>query len=522
MTDVGAGQNTVQNTTGDDLSAGRIEFVESFVPPLESGLYEVKVEQVLQHTAQTDEHGQVQPLSADDPAYINEVFVNTSRFAVLGERFGLDPSEVANQFPPPGGTGEYDNVLPHIVLHRKTLPWERTADGKQAPWLAVLVFDEADPPPQLQTVLVGDLQRAPFAGSAADDGKAPQLSQLPDDVASVADLAPLVQVTFELDLGQRWSDPVQVIDVPVALFAEVAPTVAELSWLVHGRTVPLANKPGAGLPESGSFSVVVANRLPAPNSRAVAYLVSLEALAGALPVTGGPPRTITTRAGLPAAKVRLVSLASWEFTSVDPLQSFAGLLKRVKVFPAAAQPGVDGQGTTADRAVSDAMAMGYWPLDHSFRDGSTTVSWYRGPFAPLPLTGGPQVPIPGAGGPLADADDALRYDPTSGMFDVSYAGAFELGRVSGLSSGSFSTSLYAWKRTNTQKAALAAEAQILGEQLGQTLDLEARPLRAAAALMANTVGPRLTARATAGASATGAAGASAPGEPMPGTGTAAP
>ena len=522
MTDVGAGQNTVQNTTGDDLSAGRIEFVESFVPPLESGLYEVKVEQVLQHTAQTDEHGQVQPLSADDPAYINEVFVNTSRFAVLGERFGLDPSEVANQFPPPGGTGEYDNVLPHIVLHRKTLPWERTADGKQAPWLAVLVFDEADPPPQLQTVLVGDLQRAPFAGSAADDGKAPQLSQLPDDVASVADLAPLVQVTFELDLGQRWSDPVQVIDVPVALFAEVAPTVAELSWLVHGRTVPLANKPGAGLPESGSFSVVVANRLPAPNSRAVAYLVSLEALAGALPVTGGPPRTITTRAGLPAAKVRLVSLASWEFTSVDPLQSFAGLLKRVKVFPAAAQPEVDGQGTTTDRAVSDAMAMGYWPLDHSFRDGSTTVSWYRGPFAPLPLTGGPQVPIPGQAGRWPTrttpcATTLRRGCSTSPMPAPSSSAGFPP-----FPAVAFRPAFTPGREPTPRRPPWPLKLKILGEQLGQTLDLEARPLRAAAALMANTVGPRLTARATAGASATGAAGASAPGEPMPGTGTAAP
>ena len=53
-------------------------------------------------------------------------------------------------FPPPNATSEFDNVLPHAVLTRRTLPWERTpssdsdrhpdADHNVAPWLALLLL----------------------------------------------------------------------------------------------------------------------------------------------------------------------------------------------------------------------------------------------------------------------------------------------------------------------------------------------------------------------------------------------
>ena len=52
-------------------------------------------------------------------------------------------------FPSPGSLGEHSNVLPHIILKRSTLPWERQADpgvnrGKDTPWLALLLFEEQE------------------------------------------------------------------------------------------------------------------------------------------------------------------------------------------------------------------------------------------------------------------------------------------------------------------------------------------------------------------------------------------
>ena len=58
-------------------------------------------------------------------------------------------------FPPPGSLGEHSNVLPHIILKRSTLPWERQADpgDKNVPWLALLLFEEEeiqDPPKRVR------------------------------------------------------------------------------------------------------------------------------------------------------------------------------------------------------------------------------------------------------------------------------------------------------------------------------------------------------------------------------------
>jgi hypothetical protein len=93
------------------------------------------------------------PASAgeDAPAHVDETHATTRRFSVRGERFSLDPTELLALFPPSNNNGEYVNVLPHAVFHRRTLPWERSpelrVDG--ASWLAILLF-EADEVPPLQ------------------------------------------------------------------------------------------------------------------------------------------------------------------------------------------------------------------------------------------------------------------------------------------------------------------------------------------------------------------------------------
>src|SRR5262245_26168980 len=51
------------------------------------------------------------------------------QFSVAGPRFSLDPGLIQSQFPPPKSVGEYYSVLPHIILNRTTLPWERTIDN---------------------------------------------------------------------------------------------------------------------------------------------------------------------------------------------------------------------------------------------------------------------------------------------------------------------------------------------------------------------------------------------------------
>jgi hypothetical protein len=55
------------------------------------------------------------------------------------------------------------------------------------------------------------------------------------------------------------------------------------------------------------------------------------------------------------------------------------------------------------------------------------------------------------GFPTRAGDELLRFDPSVGMFDSSYAAAWELGRMLSLQSKQFSVGLYNWKRANTQR-----------------------------------------------------------------------
>jgi hypothetical protein len=53
--------------------------------------------------------------------------------------------------------------------------------------------------------------------------------------------------------------------------------------------------------------------------------------------------------------------------------------------------------------------------------------------------------------PIRTADELVYYDDTYGMFDVSYAAAWELGRLLALQSKSFAINLYRWKRSHIRK-----------------------------------------------------------------------
>ena len=87
------------------------------------------------------------------------------KFAVSGPRFSLDPALIQSQFPPPKSIGEYYNILPHIILNRTTLPWERTIDNsppsetnQPQSGLALLLFDSTgDQGVKVSNITVQDL-----------------------------------------------------------------------------------------------------------------------------------------------------------------------------------------------------------------------------------------------------------------------------------------------------------------------------------------------------------------------------
>lgn len=446
-----------------DEEAGKVTFIASHRPALEDGEY---VLSVVQAVANTDP-------KAPPKAVFDESWINTRKFQVRGERFAIDSAEISGIFPPAASTGEYSNVLPQVVFNRLTLPWERSVgDAANGSWLALLLFDEDDSVPEILSVMAGDLTPAPFP---REKGGADQPSRLPADTVSYPGLA--------FDYGEFPYQPCTVIDVPVTLFNQVVPGLVDMPWLSHARVVTPDNPARMGLAaevEGVETSVIMANRLPRPNMRCTVHLVSLEQTACWLP-TGDDytSAAITLPSGAPATAVRLLSLTSWSYQSVDPEQTFTGLLKALdaedglRVFALANASTGAGPATAY---VANALQMGYAPLDHQTRQGSKTVSWYRGPFAPFAVTPESIIPAPGDSGqpaPIATSDEALRYDPETGMMDISYSAAWEIGRLLALQDKGFSQSLYNWKRGNTQAVVAAFERRVLESELGEALGLTA-------------------------------------------------
>ncbi len=331
-------------------------------------------------------------------------------FAVTGARFAaLTPADVDSVFPPPGSSGDHDNVLPHISLVSSTLPWERTPDGNvdsKLPWLALLILHDSDfsspaARPTLQTLSLGELKQG------HSGGKFPPV---------------------ELEPGQHVDDLVQVIDVERGLLQQALPDKSELGYLAHVRQ----GKDGTDKATGPELATVMANRLPQQNGFRTAFLVSVE---NRLEPNGSGFQWLG--AG-DHDLVRLVCLESWRFACVDPAQTFTNLILDLD-----RAPGTLRLVDTPSPAANLHLGKGRVPLPHHLRDGDHTVSWYHGPLVP----GRPAYPL---NLPARTADELLSYDPSSGLFDASYAAAWQLGRLLMLHSKKTAVDLYQWKRATAQ------------------------------------------------------------------------
>lgn len=367
-----------------------VQLLEYQRPGLTAGDYEIEVTQEVE--------------ISKHPAITK--FTAKQKFTVAGDRFELKPTDVLAVFPPDGNLGEHINVLPHIVLNRSTLPWERLS-GAQAtgvPWLALLLFDE-DEKPKSETLT---LEKLGQAGTA----KFP--------------------LPLKLESGQHKEDLVTVIDVPASRLEKIMPAAEELALLAHVRFG--ANAEGNSTGEE--LAIVISNRLPQPNKTSIAHLVSVEGRFAA----NGKFNYQATGNDL----VRLVSLKSWSFTCESPTKNFHELLRGLnKTVSGPAALRLPPHGAATEKFLS----RGYVLLPHYFRHGDQTASWFHGPLIPGHDTS-PKIKLP-----ARTADELLRYDPALSMFDVSYAAAWELGRLLALQDKAFSTGLYQWKRQRAQRLA---------------------------------------------------------------------
>lgn len=410
--------------------AVNLEFLQNHIPSLAPGDYTLTVSQTIQGTA-----------IPENTAFSSSPFY----FSVLGERFAISPDQIQAVFPPTGSLGDYSAVLPHITLNRSTLPWERqampfkdsdTPDKKtvkaNTPWLALLVF------------YPGELEQW--------EGATPHEAEL-GKVATLSDLrAPSTGwpgLPDPWEVGMDNADKTTVIYVKQSILKDLLPTAGELQYLAHIRQGTDADGKLVGIEQA----FIIANRLPERTGQSMIHLVSVEK-------RYGEDQQFDFGKANADDLITLVSLKSWRIACIDPDQTFEYLIKNLDAGP----PTLPIPASAVAKPAAEFLKMGYVPLPHFFRRGGQSISWYHGPLAPGKYFQGIHKDL----FPFRSSDDLLRFDEDLGLFDVSYAAAWELGRLLALKSKPFSTSLYKWKRENARLAA-TMEQQILFPHLPRAL-----------------------------------------------------
>jgi hypothetical protein len=488
---------------------GSMYLYDDITPPLVDNSYRIDV------VTNVTYDGNQAPLSS-----------NSGYFDIQGPRFSLPATDVAGVFPPNNGHGGFDENIPQIAITRRTLPWERrltsnpaligtpTRDANTAepnpfpqqfgqpqefgptPWIALLLFEE---------------------GEYALHQNVPLKSIMPADAYARLEVAD--DVTCDS------------IEVEHNLLQSILPSLDELTLLSHVRQVNVNDRELNAASGDGFFAVVMGNRLPSPGAKFRACLVSLEertdlvqanppavappvfyaisnepihnletdresrsappsspvsepTLRASATLTSGTPqqtlinvqetaeslilKTVADRNVVTAVgRVRgpsyhpfvltkqVVLLYSWQFECTG-VGTFRDYMQRINV---------SMMGTVEDPGHPPVADTGHIQINVMDRAGVQENVWYRGPFVPMPLTRDPLT--------YHSADQCRRVTPETGAEDISYAAAFEAGRMLAAADPRLAQELMRWRRESYRQSVrtdslIAIQAAI---PLQQTLEI---------------------------------------------------
>jgi hypothetical protein len=459
-----------------DPQIGEMILYDYIQPPLLAGEYRMRVE--------TD----VSVTSTSTPLPGQDFF-----FDVEGPRFSLAPNEVAGVFPPRNGHGPFDSALPHVALGRRTLPWERALGD------AYTVAGDETPYPFLALVLLEQSECTITRNQALTDVVPPAVFGR---------------------LGHPDGIRCDAVEADAQLLRDILPMPEELRLLSHVRQVNVDDRELSAGDSDGYFAVVMGNRVPRPGGSYVACLVSVEERTDLLPTTdvvvvGGvgeifenaeiaevsepfelAPSALGTQITAPRAdELRILTTGTPELLARPDVSTVVGQGRTVPLVPTSKvgererlaigsvvlNPRArlvllhswtftcEGDGTfrqlmqgldvgmigDVDPATKLKVAdTGHVVVDVVDRLGAPEESWYRGPLVSQPLTRDGL-------GPYHSADQARRVVAETGAENISYASAFEVGRLLAAADARLAQELMRWRRGSFRASARDTSIRLL-------------------------------------------------------------
>jgi hypothetical protein len=491
-------------------TAGRFVLHSQVEPPLPAGDYVL--------------HGEQQVAGGPVAPYDGHLRLASPRYAMPAD-------QILSTFPPANAQGAFSSRLPQVVLRRRTLPWERPAGPGAAavtPWLALVVVAEGEgqlsgETPVGQCVTPGVTLTGPndvatgvylAVTRTVVNAVFPTSQDLPllahvrevdidDTELALGDddgwlavvlanrlpqpgkryLACLLNLEGQLGVLPAPTLPAARFDGTLVVqdFRALAPDLDPDRYLMNraaGTATAGLATPGAAAPAgtTGRRAPAVGGWETAPQT--VERLAVSAAAEDAYRVVRDG-MTIGFRVPIEAVAAeptyRFPVLAHWSFTCSEAGDfeslmrhldvGLLGTLPRPPVRPPGAPP-----APAPPRPAPEVVETGHVGLAHLTRRGEATMAWFRGPLAPQLV----ERQQPGADGrlPVAHASDQVRRIVPDGREDLTYAAAFEIGRLLALAQPSVVAALLRWRqeqfgaeRARKLAETIAAGLPVLGDVL---------------------------------------------------------
>lgn len=393
----------------------KFKLADNCLPPLYEGFYNVK----FNHSMTVEEKTNNNKSNNKD-----ENFHIEKKFCVAINAEKLPDTDVFHVSPAPNDQGDFSTELPFMVFNDPTYPWLKnlsTRDNFPIPWIALIILSENE------VIEEKDIQHSELSKESEKSG-----------------------IYFHYDDNKNSSykdeDLVHIVRVNRTTFDSIMPDIEDRAWLTHCKNeVDLSATDDITIQKDGNFSVVIANRFPPRNSETtVKYTAHLI-----------PAYLYDDRNKIPAGTdVELISLYHWSFYSEkcasDPNdkisdKSFVSFIDRLK--------NKDDEKAKNSRQVCDSTLK-----EHRLRTGEKTYSLYHGPIMPMKYNQASNI----NGEEVYTSDGRLIYNKENGIFDVSYAAAFNLGKLVTLSHNAEAQKIVNWRKTQKTKEHL----NLLKSQIG--------------------------------------------------------
>lgn len=243
-----------------------------------------------------------------------------------------------------------------------------------------------------------------------------------------------IRSSFEKLSKKSLENKYTFIQLKAELLEQLLPTESEFPYFYHYRQVYIGNKPEMNL--DGMFTVLLSNRLPEyVDGQGCIYEVHLTSILGL-------GSALKEEKNKDKSTVEIISLDSWEFTvSGKSPRSFRHICAQMK-------ENVNSEWLYRLEdigAASGRLQHGFVPMEYQTRLGDSGICWNRSPFLPCQADKMRRASF------YQTADGALCYDGGDCMFDVTYAVAFETGRMAAIRDEAYIASLLSFRRELQKK-----------------------------------------------------------------------